>query len=52
MRDMRKYDREMPAAWALEVFDKAPYITMSMTGADGNPYAVPLSIVRSNDTTL
>ncbi|MDE6048900.1 MAG: pyridoxamine 5'-phosphate oxidase family protein [Paramuribaculum sp.] len=49
---MRKSDRQMPAPRALEVFDNAPYITMSMTGADGNPYAVPLSIVRSNDTTF
>ena len=32
---MRKVSREMSAEWALEVFDKAPYITVSMTGADG-----------------
>ena len=28
---MRKKSREMDAAWALEVMDKAPYITVSMT---------------------
>ena len=38
---MRKKSREMSAAWALEVMDKAPYITVSMTTPDGMPYAVP-----------
>jgi len=42
----------MPAEWALEVLDKAPYITVSMTEADGTPYAVPLSLVRTNDNTF
>jgi len=45
---MRKASREMSAEWALEVFDKAPYITVSMTEADGMPYAVPLSLVRTD----
>lgn len=49
---MRKVSREMPAEWALEVFDKAPYITVSMTDPDGMPYAVPLSIVRTNENTF
>ena len=49
---MRKESREMSAGWALEVFDKAPYITVSMTGADGNPYGLPLSLVRTDDTTF
>jgi len=43
---MRKVSREMPAEWAMEVLDKAPYITVSMTEADGTPYAVPLSLAR------
>ena len=49
---MRKESREMSAGWALEVFDKAPYITVSMTGADGNPYGLPLSLVRTDDRTF
>jgi len=42
----------MPAEWALEVFDKAPYITVSMSEADGTPYAVPLSLVRTDEKTF
>ena len=32
---MRKASREMDAAFALEVLDKAPYVTVSMTKPDG-----------------
>ena len=42
----------MDAAWALEVMDKAPYITVSMADADGMPYAVPLSLARINESTF
>ena len=49
---MRKESREMSAGWALEVFDKAPYITISMADADGNPYGLPLSLVRTDDKTF
>lgn len=42
----------MPSEWALEVFDKAPYITVSMSEADGTPYAVPLSLVRTDEKTF
>jgi len=49
---MRKKSREMSAEWALEVMDKAPYMTVSMTEADGSPYAVPLSVVRTDERTL
>lgn len=49
---MRKKSREMGAAWALEVMDKAPYITVSMTDRDGMPYSVPLSPARTDDKTL
>ena len=42
----------MSAEWALEVFDKAPFITVSMTGADGNPYGLPLSLVRTDEKTF
>ena len=49
---MRKKSREMDAAWALEVMDKAPYITVSMTDADGLPYAVPLSLAHTDEHTF
>ena len=42
----------MDAAFALEVFDKAPYITVSFTRADGTPYGVPLSLARTDDNTF
>lgn len=37
MRPMRKANRQKDAGWALEVFDKAPYMTLSMTRQDGTP---------------
>ncbi len=46
MRTMRKTARQRDAEWALEVFDKAPYVTVSMTRPDGTPYGLPLSVVR------
>lgn len=49
---MRKYKRRKDAAWALEVFDKAPFVTVSMTRPDGTPYGLPLSLVRKDDDTF
>lgn len=49
---MRKGGRQQPAAWALEVFDRAPYVTVSMTRPDGTPYGLPLSLVRSDERTF
>lgn len=49
---MRKASREMSAGFALEVFDKAPYITVSFTRPDGTPYGVPLSVARTDDVTF
>ena len=49
---MRKKSREMDATWALDVMDKAPYMTVSMTDTNGMPYSVPLSLVRTNDNTF
>ena len=49
---MRKKSREMDAAWALEVMDKAPYITVSMTDVNGMPYSVPLSLARTDEQTF
>ncbi len=42
----------MDAAWALEVMDKAPYMTVSMTDVNGMPYSVPLSLARVNGNTF
>ena len=50
--DMRKASREMDAAFAFEVFDKAPYITVSFTRPDGSPYGVPLSLARKDEMTF
>lgn len=52
MRPMRKIQREKSAKWAFEVFDKAPYITVSMTRPDGTPYGLPLNLVRKDETTF
>ena len=49
---MRKASREMDAAFALEVLDKAPYVTVSFVRPDGTPYGVPLSLARTNDKTF
>ncbi len=50
MKEMRKKNRQKDAQWALEVFDKAPFVTMSMVRPDGTPYAVPLNMVRKSET--
>lgn len=49
---MRKANRRMDAAFALEVLDKAPYITVSMIRPDGTPYGVPLSLARVDERTF
>ena len=49
---MRKASREMDATFALEVLDKAPYVTVSFTRPDGTPYGVPLSLARTDDKTF
>lgn len=52
MKQMRKSSRQRSEQWALEVFDHAPFITLSMTHADGSPYAVPLSIIRASESVF
>ncbi len=42
----------MDAAFALEVFDKASYVTVSMIKPDGTPYGLPLSLARTDVRTL
>lgn len=49
---MRKNNRQKDADWAAEVFDKAPYVTVSMTRPDGTPYGIPLSLVRKGMDTF
>ena len=36
----------MDADFALEVLDKAPYVTVGFTRPDGNLYGVPLSLAE------
>lgn len=52
MRPMRKIQREKSAEWAFEVFDKAPYVTVSMMRPDGTPYGLPMNLVRKDETTF
>lgn len=47
---MRKSERRRDEAWAFDVFDKAPYVTVSMVRPDGTPYGLPLSLVRKDRT--
>ena len=49
---MRKASRAMDATFALEVLDKAPYVTVSFTRPDGSPYGVPLSLARTDENTF
>lgn len=49
---MRKASRQKSAQWAFDVFDKAPYVTVSMTRPDGTPYGLPLSVVRKDEFTF
>lgn len=49
---MRRIDRQRDADWAFEVFDKAPYVTVSMIRPDGMPYGLPLSLVRKDRETF
>ena len=42
---MLRKDRERDAAFAWEVFQKAPYATLSLTDEAGKPYALPISPV-------
>ncbi len=50
MKPMRKASRQQDAQWAFDVFDKAPYVTVSMVRPDGAPYGLPLSLVRKDST--
>ena len=52
MQKMSKIKRMKDAQWALEVFDRSPYVTVSMTRPDGSPYGLPLSLVRKDPSTF
>lgn len=52
MPPMRKATRRKDAEWALRIFDRAPYVTVSMTRPDGTPYGLPLSLVRRDAETF
>lgn len=43
---MRRKDREMGAAFAWAVFDKATYSVISAVDRDGSPYSVPMLAAR------
>lgn len=49
---MRKESRAMSAEWALQVMDKAPFVTLSLTRPDGTAYGVPMSMGRTDDHTF
>ncbi|MDE6277394.1 MAG: pyridoxamine 5'-phosphate oxidase family protein [Muribaculaceae bacterium] len=49
---MRKASRRKPADWALEVFDKAPFATLSLVRPDATPYGIPVSLVRKDALTF
>ena len=52
MKPMRKASRQKDADWALNVFDRAPYVTVSMVRPDGTAYGLPLSVVRKGSDTF
>lgn len=49
---MRKSSRKRDPEWAFEVFDRAPYVTVSMIRPDGTPYGLPLSLARKDEKTF
>lgn len=46
---MRRKDREMSPEFALQLIDSVPYGVLSMLDKEGEPYGVPLSLVRKED---
>lgn len=52
MIPMRRPSRAMSADWALQVFDHAPYITVGFADHNGEPYVLPLTLVRTDDKTF
>ena len=52
MKPMRKKSRQLSEEEALEIFDKAPFVTISMCRPSGIPYGLPISVVRKNQDTF
>ena len=52
MKQMRKRQRQQDAEWACGVFDRAPYVTVSMVRPDGTPYGLPLNLARRDERTF
>lgn len=46
---MRRKDRETTKEFAQEIVDTCLYATLAMTDQEGNPYCIPISIVRSKN---
>lgn len=49
-RQLRRLDRALSREEALAVFDNASFIVISTRDKEDNPYGVPLSFIRANDT--
>lgn len=49
---MRKAKRQRDPEWALEVFRRAPFVTISMTRPDGTPYGVPVNMACKDEKTF
>ena len=46
---MRRKDREMSKDFAIMVLDKCEWAVISMIDPSGNPYCIPITVVREND---
>lgn len=49
MVEMRRKDRQMTEEFAWEVVDKCEYAFLSMTAENGEPYGIPVTIVRNGN---
>ena len=52
MKHMRRGEARRDSGWALEVFDKAPFVTLSMVRPDATPYGIPLNMVRKGESAF
>lgn len=48
---LRRKDRKMPDDEALKLLKEAPYVFLSTTTPEGDPYCVPINIVMTDDET-
>lgn len=47
---MRRKDRQMSKEYGFEVIDRSKYGVVSMIDQEGEPYGIPLSIIREENT--